>query len=257
MKHLKYLIMAAFAIMPFYSSAQTNGDADPSVLAVEDFMEIKIPPLDVLLENARQTPAVMYLEEYASQQERELKTVKRTWLKYIKLNAGYQYGNTYSYSYNNDNGTGTDGDNNQPPIFIGGAQTSRSYYNVGASVSFPLDEIFNKRNKIKQQESVIKGAQYEADRNFNQLALQIVDAYTTAMENIAILRTKAEAAILSSAQYKVTEQDFINGKIDAQTLSRQKNIESVNIREYETTRSTLLNAILRLEILSNTPIIDK
>lgn len=255
MRHFKYIIIAAILLLPYYGAAQTEDTGEIAELAVEDFMEVKIPPLDVLLENARESPNVKYLEEYAVQQKRELKTVKRTWLKYIKLNAGYQYGNTVAYNYNNTGGDNT-GDIDTP-IFIGGGMTSRSYYNVGASLSLPLDEIFNKRNKIKQQQSVIEGAQYEADRNFNQLALQIVDAYTMAMENLAILRSKAEAAELSSAQYKVTEQDFINGRIDAQTLSRQKNIESVNIREYETTRSSLLNAILRLEILSGTRIINK
>ena len=55
----------------------------------------------------------------------------------------------------------------------------------------------------------------------------------------------------------MTETDFINGKVDAQTLSRQKNIESSAVREYEQTRAALNNALLKLEIYSNTQIINK
>ena len=49
----------------------------------------------------------------------------------------------------------------------------------------------------------------------------------------------------------------MNGKIDAVTLSRQKNIQSATVREYEQTRASLNNALLRLEIMSHTKIITK
>ena len=44
---------------------------------------------------------------------------------------------------------------------------------------------------------------------------------------------------------------------DAQTLSRQKSIESSAVREYEQTRSLLNKALLQLEVLSKTPIISQ
>lgn len=253
MKLIKYFVIASFMMLPLYSAAQSVELEDPVEITMEDFMAVKIPPLDVLLENARQNPSVKYQEEYAHQQELGLKSEKRTWLRYIKLTAGYQWGQMMSLtnSYNGDEIV----DTNIPSYIYG--NRAQHYYNVGASLSFPLEEIFDRGNKVKQQESVIKRARYEAERNFNDLALQIVDAYTAAIENLTVLKTKAEAAVLSSAQYKVTEQDFINGRVDAQTLSRQKNIESVNTREYELTRRTLINSLLRLEILSNTPIISK
>ena len=62
--------------------------------------------------------------------------------------------------------------------------------------------------------------------------------------------------VTAQAQYRLSEADFINGKLDAQTLSRQKNIENVAIREYEEVRR-LNNALLTLEVLTRTPIISK
>ncbi|MFQ8748521.1 MAG: hypothetical protein ACLR8T_11070 [Alistipes finegoldii] len=70
-------------------------------------------------------------------------------------------------------------------------------------------------------------------------------------------RSVVEAMVTAQAQYRLSEADFINGKLDAQTLSRQKNIENVAIREYEEVRRSQNNALLTLEVLTRTPIISK
>ena len=103
----------------------------------------------------------------------------------------------------------------------------------------------------------IEESELNTQRWYDDLTLKVVDAYTAVVENLSMLRIKAEAKTIASAQYKVTETDFINGKVDAQTLSRQKNIESSAVREYEQTRAALNNALLKLEIYSNTHIINK
>ena len=87
--------------------------------------------------------------------------------------------------------------------------------------------------------------------------MKIIDAYTTAVEQLSILRSAAEAKITSEAQYRMTEVDFVKGKLDAQTLSRQKSLENSATREYEQVRRNLNDALLRLEILTHTPIINK
>ena len=77
--------------------------------------------------------------------------------------------------------------------------------------------------------------------------MKIIDAYTTAVEQLSILRSAAEAKITSEAQYRMTEVDFVKGKLDAQTLSRQKSLENSATREYEQVRRNLNDALLRLE----------
>ena len=39
--------------------------------------------------------------------------------------------------------------------------------------------------------------------------MKIIDAYTTAVEQLSILRSAAEAKITSEAQYRMTEVDFV------------------------------------------------
>ncbi len=217
-------------------------------LTAEDYMRISLPPLTTLLENARNNPVVRYYNERNLEEISKLKSIKRNWLTYFKLNANYQYGRT------NDNTWYEDFD---VPTYNRFYDRAQLYWAVGASVSFPLIEIFDRRNRIKGQMARVRQTEMEANRWLDDRDLLIVQSYTDAVRNLSMLRALAEAVTISSAQYKVTELDFINGKVDAQTLSRQKNILTQNVSSYEDTRAALNNALLRLEILSKTRIISK
>jgi len=215
-------------------------------LSAEEYLDLKLPPLHVLLENARNSPQVSFYASNKLQEERELKTIRRNWLKYIKLNANYNYGmnNTYNDVYLN-------------PAVPQFSAREQCWWNVGVSLSVPLDEIFNRSNRIKRQKERINSIQFEVDRWYDDLSLKIIDAYTAAVQNLSVLQSATESLVTAKAQYRVSEADFVNGAIDAQTLSRQRNIQNVAIREYEETRAELTNALLRLEVLSHTPIINR
>ena len=218
--------------------------------SAETYINLHLPPLYVLLENARErSPQVNQFASTKEQEEREIKTLRRSWLKNIKLNAQYSYGSTdvNSQIYQDIN----------LPIIQNVTGTTQAWWTVGAGISLPLDEIFNRRNKIKQQKKRIENTQYDLDRWYDELRMKIIDAYTTAVEQLSILRSAAEAKITSEAQYRMTEVDFVKGKLDAQTLSRQKSLENSATREYEQVRRNLNDALLRLEILTHTPIINK
>lgn len=218
-------------------------------LSPDDYVNLQLPPLHELMLNARHAPQVGYYESNREIEERELKTVRRNWLRFFKLNANYNYGNSDIYNQNWDN-------NNQNwQQFVSGRE--QSWWNVGVTFSMPLDEIFNRRNKIKQQKKRIENTQYDMDRWYDDLRLKIIDAYTLAIEQLSILRSAAETMATAQAQFRMTQNDFVNGKLDAQALSRQKSIENSAVREYEQVRSTLNRALLQLEVLTGTPIINR
>ena len=219
-------------------------------LSPDDYIGLQLPPLHQLLENARNTPQVEYYNKAVEIQERELKNVRRNWQHYFKINANYNYGSSDIYNQNYQ-------DNSNQIWTTTTTGREQSWWNVGASFSLPIDEIFNRRNKIKQQKKRIENTQYDLDRWYDGLRMKIIDAYTTAVEQLSILRSAAEAKITSEAQYRMTEVDFVKGKLDAQTLSRQKSLENSATREYEQVRRNLNDALLRLEILTHTPIINK
>ncbi len=223
---------------------------DPTRIPAESYMNLQLPPLHVLLENAHdRSPQVNLFEANRKYEERELKSIRRNWLKYIKLNSTFSYGST-------DSNSSLYYDNKYPVVQNVSGVTQR-WWNIGASISLPFDELFNRRNRNKQQKERIESICYEQDKWYDDVCLKIIESYTTALENIAILRSMGESMITAKAQYAATEADFLNGALDAQTLSRQKNIESTAIREYEQTRSQLIKSLLQLEVLSKTPIINK
>lgn len=256
MNHMKYLLLTLAGLCCLGTASAQQDDSVAfnfqnryeafRQLSAEEYLDLKLPPLHVLLENARNNPQVSYYASNKLQEERELKTIRRNWLKYIKLNANYNYGmnNTYNEVY-------------LDPFVPQFSAREQSWWNVGVSLSVPLDEIFNRRNRIKRQKDRINSIQYEVDLWYDDLSLKIIDAYTAAVENLSVLQSATESLVTAQAQYRVSEADFINGAIDAQTLSRQRNIQNVAIREYEQTRAELTNALLRLEVLSHTRIITR
>lgn len=220
-----------------------------AAFAPSDYASLQLPPLHVLMENARNTPQVNMYAASKEVEDRELKTIRRSWFRYIKFNATYSYGS-------NDMSSLLYYDTQYPPI-QNVTGTVQSWWNVGANLSLPLDQIFNHRNQIKQQKKRIESIGFEVARYHDELCLKIIDAYTAASENLALLASAAQSLTVARAQYAVTETDFIKGRIDAQTLSRQRTVVNSVLREYEKTRSSLNNALLRLEVLSKTKIINQ
>lgn len=224
--------------------------SDLQRLTPEDYIDMQLPPLHVLMENARHAPQVGYYESNREIEERELKTVRRNWMRNFKLNANYNYGSSDIYNQNYQ-------DSNIPIWTTTTTGREQSWWNVGASLSIPLDEIFNRRNKIKQQKRRIEQVELDTERWLEEQRIKVIQQYTLAVQQLSVLRSAVEAMVTAQAQYRLSEADFINGKLDAQTLSRQKNIENVAIREYEEVRRSLNNALLTLEVLTRTPIISK
>lgn len=226
--------------------------ADMAHMTADDYLTMELPPLGVLIDNSRQTAQMQYYNTAIDEAKTELKTERRNWLKYFRATGNYQYGQMNWLSTL----SGSDAVDPLPvaPTYQGKEQ---SYWNVGGVVSIPLNDLFDRRNRLKNKKLAVEAAELNVERWQDELSLKIIDAYTTVLQNLSMIKTQAEAVTLAIAQYKITEADFMNGKIDAVTLSRQKNIQSATVREYEQTRASLNNALLRLEIMSHTKIITK
>lgn len=261
----KFLLIPVLLVLPALVRAQAPaartpdslagvpayaGQTDLTRMSADTYINLRLPPLYVLLENARErSPQVNQFASTKEQEEREIKTLRRSWLKNIKLNAQYSYGSTdvNSMMYYDQN----------LPIVQNVTGTTQAWWTVGAGISLPLDEIFNRRNRIKQQRKRLESIEYEMNSWYDEICLKIIEAYTSAVENLSLLESSARSMVAAKAQYTASESDFINGKIDAAALSRQKSIESSAIKEYEQTRSLLNKALLQLEVLSKTPIISQ
>ena len=96
----------------------------PDELKTDELLNIELPPLDVLFESSRQSPAVEIYKLRLQQEASTLKTERRSWLKYFSLSSTFQYG---SVGINNYMST----------VDIASIYTSsgskQSWYNVGGS----------------------------------------------------------------------------------------------------------------------------
>jgi len=221
-------------------------ESEVSNLQPDDYVNLQLPPLSMLFENARKSAAVELYRLKKEEQESLLKTEKRSWMKYFKATASYQYGKTGVLSYSEDNLS-----------LYQFSDVEQSFYSLGGSIAVPLDDLFDRPNRVKRQRLEMQATEVEVEKWHDEQKLRIVHAYTSAEQLIAVLKTKNEALIFANTQYGLAESDFISGRIDAQELGEQKNNLANTLNDYEQTRASLKNAILQLEILSKTKILSK
>jgi outer membrane protein TolC len=133
----------------------------------------------------------------------------------------------------------------------------QSYYSAGGSISIPLDDLFDRPNRVKRQKLQMQATQMEVERWHDEQKLRIIEAYTSAEQNLSLLKIKIEALTFVNAQYKIAENNFINGRINAEELSLQKRNQVSVYADYEQTKAMLNHALLSLEVLAKMKIINK
>ncbi len=213
-----------------------------------DYANLKIPPLQELFENAKKSPAVKFYKTKADAEQNNMKSEKLNWLKYLRIGGAWQYGKVNINSAFSNEDT---------PLFYQYSGALQNIYYVSANVMIPLDELFNRKNKISRQKAIILASEYERDKWHDEQKLRIIASYTKIMKELAMMKVKVEAMTFANSQYKISEHDFLNGKIDAVQLSEMKSRQMAAIEIYETTKEELNRSLLELEILSKTQIISK
>lgn len=248
MKKNRLLLIIAMLLLSMSSYSQSDSILiDINSLKAEEVSKVNLPNIEYFFKTVDNNPQVKFYQERQKAEEYVLKSVKRTWLSFIRLNANAQYGFT-------DDLTSYYMETSAPIInkYFGKTQF---YYGGGATLGIPLSEFFDKRNKVRTQKARIESMKYETDIWRDDIRIKIIDAYTLAQENLNLLKARSEALVISNAQYQVTQTDFIAGRIDAMTLSRQKNIQTQTLAEFEKARSALMNALLKLELATKIKIL--
>ncbi|MEL7588109.1 MAG: TolC family protein [Prolixibacteraceae bacterium] len=220
-------------------------ESEISKLVPEDYASLQLPPLVTLFENAKKSAAVEFFSIKKEEQESLLRTEKRSWMKYFKANANYQYGKTGVLSYSEDNLS-----------LYQYSDIQQSFYSVGGSISIPMDDLFDRPNRVKRQKLEMQATEVEVEKWHDEQKLRIIEAYTDAEQYLSVLKIKIEALILANAQYRIAENNFINGTMTSQELNNQKSFQVSAYADYEQTRSSLNKALLQLEVLSKTKILN-
>ncbi len=223
--------------------AQDITVSDYSNLQANDYLNLKLPPLDSLFENAKQGP-IYQLAALNDQIEKKILAKERNaFLFFFSIRGSYQYGMLGT------DATYTDAITPAVSNYTTNAQTN---YTIGGVVNIPLDQLFDLGGRIKRQKLNIQVATLEKKVRHEELQREIIQLYVTASSQLNILKLRAEAIILATAQYEITEKDFASGTVDSGTLSTEKEKQSQAIESFENNKSELNKSLMTLEVITHT-----
>jgi outer membrane protein TolC len=212
----------------------------------EDIERMQLPPLSVFLDAVTENATVKRAQSQVEQIKNEYRIQKRDWLGYLKFSGMYSYGRYNVLSNNSDEYT---------PMYQTSMTNNQQTFNIGANISFSLGDILNRPLKLKNYRYQIEQLQYTQEEVMEERRLRVLQAYNDVTEQLTVIKAKAESAALYNAQMKISENYFIQGRIDIITLSLERARRSGAVVQYEESRVALHNSIVLLEMLTNVKII--
>ena len=208
--------------------------------------KMELPPLSVFLDAVSENATVKKAQSQIAQVKNDYRLEKREWWNYFRLNANYAFGRFNTINENSE-------------TFVDWYQSTsvgtRHTFNLGASFSIGLGDLFNRPIKLKDYRYKIEQLQYAQDEVMEDRKLKILEAYNAVTEQLATIKAKAETAALYNAQIKISEYNFVQGKITITELAVERARRSGAVTIYEQARVALHNSIILLEMLTNVKII--
>lgn len=250
LKRLLFIVAIAGAGTQAYAQFDESGIAagffDSSNDKEINFSEFHLPPLAILFENAKSSPQILSLEKARQIAQAEVAKQKRHIFSYLKAHASYSYGIGDSW--------GTS-ENAYSPMLTQYQGTKNNYWNIGASLSLPLEDILDLTASVKRKKMEVDQAVIAKDVAFDNLKLQIATLFVKITNNLVSLKTLGEAAAAYQGAGALNREDFENGNLDIAAYAETKRFESGQVSGYQALQTTITTDILTLEILTHTPII--
>ena len=246
-------LFAALTMSVQMANAQYNdsgisaGFFDASEGSTIDFSRFHLPPLAVLLENAKSNPQILSLAKAQEIAQAEVSKQKRHIFSYVRGHASYGYGKTDMWGNNSSNLS-----SNMIYQFQGSEQ---SYWNVGVNLSVPLEDILDLKAAVKKKKLEVDDARIKKDIAYDQLKLQIVTLYVKITNDLVALKTASENAAIYQGAGQLTQEQFHNGEMSIADFALTKARENGAVNAYQQLQTSITTDIVTLEILTHTPII--
>ena len=234
------------AFAQFDESGIAAGFFDSSKEKDINFSQFHLPPLAVLLENAKSNPQIMSLEKARQIAEAEVAKTKRSIFGHITGHASYSYGKADMWG-NNSSTTSY--------MIYQFQGTEQSYWNVGVNASISVEDILDYVPSIRRSRLEADQAVIAKDIAYDQLKLEIATLFVKITNNLVALKSFGEAAAAYQGAGALTREEFENGNLEIETFARTKMYESSEVSGYQQLQTTITTDIITLEILTHTPII--
>ena len=246
-------LFAALTMSVQMANAQYNdsgisaGFFDASEGSTIDFSKFHLPPLAVLLENAKSNPQILSLAKAQEIAQAEVAKQRRHIFSYVRGHASYGYGKTDMWGNNSSNLS-----SNMIYQFQGSEQ---SYWNVGVNLAVPLEDILDLKAAVKRKKLEVDAARIKKDIAYDQLKLQIVTLYVKITNDLVALKTASENAAIYQGAGQLTQEQFHNGEMSIAEFALTKARENGAVNAYQQMQTSITTDIVTLEILTHTPII--
>lgn len=252
---IKYLFTIAISSLCLTASAQSADDSgisagffDSSQEKDINFSEFKLPPLSVLFENAKSNPNILQIAKLQEIAQAEVAKQKKHIFSYISGNASASYGLSDIWSGSQGTGYGT-GMVWQPHA------SEQQYWNVGVSVSVPLEDILDLGPSVKRKRLEVENIQIQKDIAYDNLKLQIVTLYIKITNNLVALKTAGESAAAYQGASSLNEVEFHHGNMEIESYANTGEHSMGVVSAYQSLLTQITTDIVTLEILTHTPII--
>ncbi len=238
--------IASSAFAQFDESGIAAGFFDSSKDKEINFSQFHLPPLAVLLENAKTNPQIISLEKARQIAVAEVAKTKRSIFGHISGSAGYSYGKADMWG-NNSSTTSY--------MIYQFQGSEQSYWNVGVRASITVEDILDYVPSIRRSRLEVDKAVINKDIAFDELKLRIANLYVKITNDLISLKSYGEAAAAYQGAGALTREEFENGNLEIETFARTKMYESSQVSGYQSMQTAITTDIITLEILTHTPII--
>ncbi len=243
MKKNKILIVFILLAIGFTSSKISfSQDSIENQIVLKDFSSLILPPIDSLFLSLESNPNIKAQDYRILEQESVIKSQKREWINYLRFSSSYQYG--YQGAESLVQGY-------LIPAYYQTAQNAQNLYHIGVSLSIPFGDFIDNGNKIKKEKHRLNQIKAEKEISLNEQKFIIIEFYNKANEQLTAYKIKAESKNYAELKARISQEDFINGIINIDELTVAKHSESVAISDFQKSKSELMTALMKLEIICN------
>lgn len=209
---------------------------NPMAENIEDYL----PPMQELIDSAvANSPLLKYRDAQHIIAELNTKSVRRAWSNYLGVISDFKYGLFDNLVLNQD-ATGAINTNLV-------TTTEQTRYSAGVYLKFPLQEILDRKNKIKIAQEQEKLALYEYQSAKRELRKLVIQQYSDLLLAQKVLRIKNSFKQDVIIQKQMAEQQFKNNQISVSEMTKMNSMYSKALAEYETAKSAFNNAYLMLQ----------
>lgn len=205
---------------------------------VDDITQ-RIPPLDDLLDSAMvHSPRLKQFDADISFYRYKVRTAKREFLENIYLDAYTQFDIWDGLTENTTNL----GDKSSVLTF-----QDNSRYAVGASIRMPIDDLWDRRNRVKAATSLVERSIAEREFQAQDLRKAVIQQYNKLIINQRIMKIANDNQIYMALQMAMAEKEFINGQMTLYELARLNEMNRRSVYDFETARVQLYDAYMILQ----------